>query len=264
MLTGMSLHDVEFNLRIARSRPQQCSITVGVHPYHAAEPEDEGPEYFQSLLKTVQSLLKEEPMPLAAFGELGLDYDNLKKAPKDVQIRTFRAQLDMAVSNKVDLPLFLHCRAAFADFVETIKPYMRSLPRGGLVHSFVGSKSEMQTLIGLGLHIGINGFSFRDEDTREMVKAIPLDHLQMETDAPWADIPPSSELANQFSTSVLLPPSKKKDKFEMGHMVKGRNESCTISQVACIVAGLKCISINEAARAAWTNSTEMFRLLEND
>lgn len=264
MLTGMSLHDVDFNLNIARSRPEQCFITVGVHPYHAAEPEDEGPEYFEKLLKTVQALLEERPTPLAAFGELGLDYDNLKKATKEVQIRTFKAQLDMVVSNKINLPLFLHCRAAFKDFVEIIRPYIPSLPRGRLVHSFVGSKAEMQALVDMGLHVSVNGFSFRDEDSCEMVKSIPLDKLQIETDAPWAEIPPNSELAKRCPTSASLPPSKKKDKFEMGCMVKGRNESCMISQVACIVAGLKGISVEEVAKAAWTNSTKMFRMLEDE
>lgn len=260
MLTGMSLHDVDFNLQIARSRPQQCSITVGVHPYHAAEPEDEGPEYFEKLLETVQSLLQGSSSLLAAFGELGLDYDNLRKASKDVQIRTFKAQLDMIVEHRFDLPLFLHCRASFDDFVDIIKPYIPLLPRSGLVHSFVGSKSEMQALVDMGLHISVNGFSFKDEETCEMVRSIPMDNLQIETDAPWAEIPPNSELAKRYPTSVSLPQSKKKDKFEIGYMVKGRNESCLIIQVACIVAGLKGISTDEVAKVAWVNSTTMFRM----
>lgn len=239
-------------------------MTVGVHPYHSAEPENEGPAYLQKLLETIQGLTKESPTPLAAFGELGLDYDNLGKASKDVQIRTFKAQLDMVVANHIDLPLFLHCRAAFADFIDILGPYVTKLSRGGLVHSFVGTKAEMLDLVDLGLHVSVNGFSFRDEETCEMVKATPLDRLQIETDAPWAEIPPNSELARKFPTTAKVPPAKKKDKFEVGCMVKGRNESCMISQVACIVAGLKGISVEDVAHAAWTNSTGMFRMLSED
>ena len=43
MLTGMSLHDIDFNLGIVLAKPQQCSLTAGVHPYHSAEPDNEGP-----------------------------------------------------------------------------------------------------------------------------------------------------------------------------------------------------------------------------
>lgn len=263
MLTGMSLHDVDLNLEIVRSRPELCSLTVGVHPYHAAEPENEGSLYFQTVRGRVCELVKSKPPAISAFGELGLDYDRLEKASKDVQTRTFKAQLDMAIAERFDLPLFLHCREAFDDFVTIIKPYLSSLPRKGLVHSFVGSKSQMEELVEMGLHIGVSGFSFRDETTCDMVKHVPLGYLQIETDAPWGEISPNSELAKRYiDDRFALPTRKKKDKFEMGMMVKDRNESCTIGRVAAVVAGLKGMSVKEAAEAAWSNSTEMFSLHE--
>src|SRR5699024_12095670 len=57
------------------------------------------------------------------------------------QQRAFEDQLDLAVQMK--LPLFLHVRSSCSDFIEIIKPYLPKLPRGGLVHSFAGSKDEM-------------------------------------------------------------------------------------------------------------------------
>jgi len=265
MLTGMSLQDVDFNLNIAKSRPKQCFITVGVHPYHASEPETEGLEYYERMADRVMGLLAEKPSPLAAFGELGLDYDHLNHAPKEAQIRAFKAQLDMFVSKKLHLPLFLHCRAAFDDFVEIIKPYLQDLPRRGLVHSFVGTKSQMEALVGMGFDISVNGFSFRDDHSLEMVKSIPLERLQIETDAPWGEIPASSDVAKQYLTHApALPARKKKDKFQMGCMVKDRNESCTISHVAFVVAGLKGIKVEEVTSAAWRNSTSMFFPEESD
>lgn len=259
ILTGMSLHDVDFNLAIAKLHPQQCYITVGVHPYHASEPDAEGVEYLEKMSNTISTLLKQKPCPLVAFGELGLDYDHLNHALKEVQIRTFKAQLDLVVSKKFDLPLFLHCRAAFEDFVEVIKPYLEVLPRRGLVHSFVGSKSEMETLVDMGFDISVNGFSFRDEQSLEMVRACPLNKLQLETDAPWGEIPASSDVTKRYlAKAPPLPARKKKDKFQLGCMVKDRNESCTISQVALVVAGLKGIPVTEITHAAWENSHKMF------
>lgn len=119
----------------------------------------------------------------AAFGEFGLDYDRLFLSPKDQQLKYFEAQLEVAV--QVQLPLFLHSRAAGEDFERLLAPRLPKLPKGGLVHSFTGTVEEMQHLIKLGLHIGVNGCSMKTEENLEVVKQIPLDKLQLETDGPW-------------------------------------------------------------------------------
>ncbi|KAH8890601.1 Mg-dependent DNase [Thozetella sp. PMI_491] len=262
MLTGMSLSDITFNLDIAKSRPSQCFITIGVHPYHASEPEAEL-GYLDRLTQAVQDALQLDPCPLAAFGELGLDYDRLERCPKDVQIRTFKAQLDLFVAHKWDLPLFLHCRAACDDFIATIKPYLPDLPRRGLVHSFVGTAEEMLALVEMGFDISVNGFSFKDEESLKMVSQIPLKSLQIETDAPWGEILPTSDVAKRYLVHAPpLPASKKRDKFVLGSMVKNRYESCCIDRIAYITAGLQGVTVDEIAESAWINSTRMFGLGE--
>ncbi|KAK7192939.1 hypothetical protein DPSP01_005148 [Paraphaeosphaeria sporulosa] len=264
VLTGMSPSDAQFNADIARSRPDQCSITVGVHPYHAAEPYADGSDgsaYFACMASTIAELREGSATLVSAFGELGLDYDHLEWASKDVQIQCFKDQLDLFVRGNYDLPLFLHCRAAFDDFVAVIEPYLARLPRRGLVHSFVGSSAQMAKLTDMGFDVSVNGFSFKDRESLEMVAALPLERLQLETDAPWGAIQPSSEVAKRYLVHAPpLPSSKKRDKFQMGMMVKERNESCAISQVAFVVAGVKGLSVDEVAEAAWHNSTTMFRM----
>ncbi|KAI2615784.1 Mg-dependent DNase [Hypomontagnella submonticulosa] len=261
MLTGMSLSDVPVNLAIAQSHPDQCFVTIGVHPYHAAELDAGGPGYLEKLAESIRDALALAPCPVAAFGELGLDYDRLNHAPKDVQVRAFKAQLDLFVQNEWKLPLFLHCRAAFDDFVEVIMPYLEQLPRRGLVHSFVGSVAQMNKLVELGFDISVNGFSFQNRESLDMVAAIPLERLQIETDAPWGEIRSGSEVAKRYLVNAPpLPPSKKRDKWDAACMVKERNESCTIERVAYVVAGLKDITVDEVAEAAWRNSTTMFGL----
>jgi TatD DNase family protein len=128
-----------------------------------------------------------------------------------------------------------------------------------LVHSFVGSTAQMQKLVDMGLEVSVNGFAFKDRESLEMVAAVPLDKLQLETDAPWGVIQANSEVAKRYLGNVpVLPQSKKKDKWQEGCMVKERNESCGISHVAFVVAGLKGISVEEVAKAAWQNSRRMF------
>lgn len=261
MLTGMLLSDVLVNSDIARRRREQCRITIGVHPYHAIEADEGGEQYYRDLTKTINTTLKEESGLLAAFGELGLDYDHLAAAPKEVQIRVFKKQLDMIVAEGWQLPLFLHCRAAFEDFVSILTPYLDRLPlRSGLVHSFVGTTSQMQTLVDRGLEVSVNNFSFRDSESLEMVRSIPLEKLQIETDAPWGEIQATSDVSKAYlKNATKLPYAvKKKDKFVLGEMVKERNESCKIEGVALIVAGLRGISVEEVADAAYKNSTKMF------
>ncbi|CAM1511869.1 Fc.00g093820.m01.CDS01 [Cosmosporella sp. VM-42] len=263
MLTGMSLADVAFNDEVAKSHPSQCFVTVGVHPYHAAEIDEGGQAYLDDLEQAVQKALLEDPPRITAFGELGLDYDREAHASKEVQIRAFKAQLDLFVSRGWDLPLFLHCRAAFDDFVDTIIPYLSNLPRRGLVHSFVGSAAQMGKLVELGLDVSVNGFSFKDQMSLDMVSNIPLHRLQVETDAPWGELKATSEVVKRYCVNAKpLPAAKKKDKWDSKCMMKERNESCTIERVAYIVAGLKGISVEEVADAAWKNSVAMFGLGE--
>ncbi|KAF2135270.1 uncharacterized protein K452DRAFT_354442 [Aplosporella prunicola CBS 121167] len=259
MLTGMSLADVPVNTGIAAARPPgQCFLTIGVHPYHAGEMQEGGAGYVERLAAAVREALAVRPRLLAAFGELGLDYDRLNHAGKEAQLEAFKTQLELFVNEGWDLPLFLHCRAAYDDFVEVMKPYVARLPRRGLVHSFVGSAAQMQGLLDLGLDVSVNGFSFRDAESVDMVRAVPLDRLQLETDAPWGEIKPSADVARYLVHAPSLPASRKRDKWVEGCMVKERNESCAISRVAFVVAGLKGMAVEEVAEAAWRNSVRMF------
>ncbi|KAJ5286629.1 hypothetical protein N7478_002315 [Penicillium angulare] len=265
MLTTMSLTGVEQNLQLVREFPELCKMTIGVHPYHACEiyaDHDEGSKdghntHLEQIQQLAKSLLAEISSPLAAFGEIGLDYVYLDCADKDTQKRAFRDQLELAT--QLQLPLFLHVRESTADFISILKPYLPRLPRGGLVHSFAGTKDEMLQLVELGLDISVNGISFRTDEQIEMVKYIPLDRLQLETDAPWCELSSNDTKINQFLEAARpLPPSRKHNKFILGQMVKTRNESCTIERVAFVVAGLKGVTMEEVAEAAWRNSCRMF------
>ncbi|KAL2116334.1 hypothetical protein VTJ04DRAFT_8501 [Mycothermus thermophilus] len=55
----------------------------------------------------------------------------------------------------------------------------------------------------------------------------------------------------------------KKEKWEQGAMIKGRNEPCTIERVAKIVAAIKGVSLEEVCEAAWANTVKVFGLDEN-
>ena len=121
-----------------------------------------------------------------AFGEIGLDYDRLFLSGKEQQLKYFELQLDLAV--ELQMPLFLHSRAASEDFENLLAARLPRLPKKGLVHSFTGTPEEMKRLVDLGLDVGVNGCSLKTEENLAVVKEIPLERIQIETDGPWVCI----------------------------------------------------------------------------
>lgn len=176
---------------------------------------------------------------------------------------------------------------------------LEKLEKGGVVHSFTGTSEEMRELMDLGLYIGINGCSFKTVENCAVVKEVHLDRLMIETDGPWCEVRPSHEgykyliekkkeepapENEQNGTDAAEPAKKpqkqskknqkkepevperykivKKEKWEEGAMVKGRNEPCNIERVAKIIAGIKEVSIEEVCEAAWKNTVKVFGLEE--
>lgn len=182
-----------------------------------------------------------------AFGEFGLDYDRLHFASKEQQLHAFSAQLDLATELK--LPLFLHSRAAAADFERLLAPRLPQLPKSGLVHSFTGTLDEMKRLVALGLDIGVNGCSLKTEENLAVVREIPLDRIQIETDGPWCEIRPSHAGSKFLHDAPPLPKAVKKERWTKGCMVKGRNEPVAIVHVAHVIAKVKGISVEEVCEA---------------
>jgi TatD DNase family protein len=225
-----------------------CYATVGVHPCQANH-FDKIPGSASNLLQELKDLAlrTKESGHTVAFGEIGLDYDRLFLSPKDKQLKYFEAQLDLAV--EVQLPLFLHSRAAGEDFERLLKSRLDRLPRRGLVHSFTGTIDEMQRLVDLGLDIGVNGCSMKTEENLEVVKAIPLDRIQIETDGPWCEIRPSHASSKYLDDAAPLPKAVKKERWQKGCMIKGRNEPVAIAHVAHVIARVKAISVEEVCEA---------------
>ncbi|KAL4819122.1 hypothetical protein BDW67DRAFT_173529 [Aspergillus spinulosporus] len=262
MVTGSDLEESKRAIEIAQKYPGFCYATVGVHPCQA-KLFDSFPGGPEKLLEELRSLALEakEAGHAVAFGEFGLDYDRLFLSPKEPQLKYFEAQLDLAV--EIQLPLFLHSRAASEDFEKLLAPRLEKLPKRGLVHSFTGTMEEMHRLVALGLDIGVNGCSLKTEENLEVVKAIPLERLQIETDGPWCEIRPSHASSKFLDGAPPLPKAVKKEKWQKGCMVKGRNEPVAIAQVAHVIAGIKGITVEEVCEAAWANSIKMFGLGED-
>ena len=97
--------------------------TVGVHPEHASDVTD-----VDKLFAALESV---DVTACVAVGECGLDYKFLDN--KAQQQAVFDAQIRFAQAK--ELPLYLHCRDAYEDFVALLK---RRECSHGVVHCFTG------------------------------------------------------------------------------------------------------------------------------
>ncbi|CAO1631007.1 unnamed protein product [Sympodiomycopsis kandeliae] len=300
IITGGSLHESREALQLCNVEDLVC--TVGCHPTRSGE-FDAHPKGPDGYLADLIHLLEDSAVTrqgkgrgkAVAIGECGLDYDRLHFAPKETQQRHFASQLSLAA--RFALPLFLHSRACAEDFVEILKPRISELAaaigvdagpapalpqeltaahgsgsaalRIGVVHSFTGSMEEMKQLVDLGLFIGVNFCSMKTEENLVVVKAIPLDRLMIETDAPWCEPRPSHASAayvKQFESqhpdlaTLYNPPAVKKEKHGPGKVVKGRCEPSFVGSVAGVIAVLKGLGICEVAAVTERNTRWLFGL----
>ena len=248
MVTGSDLTESKNAIKLAEDYPALCYATVGVHPCASKsfEKHQDGPD---ALLAELKKLAQEsrDAGTATAFGEIGLDYDRLHFCDKETQLLYFQKQLDIACD--LGMPLFLHSRAAASDFENLLKERLDQLPKRGVVHSFTGTLEEMQNIIALGFDVGINGCSMKTEDNIAVVKEVPLERLQIETDGPWCEMRPSQASAKFTKHAPPLPKAVKKEKWSAECMVKGRNEPCTITHVAHAIAGSKGLPVEEVCEA---------------
>ncbi|GAA5869631.1 hypothetical protein JCM8547_005090 [Rhodosporidiobolus lusitaniae] len=269
LLTGDCLEGSKEVLALAKEH-KGLYTTVGCHPCRATEM-DKYEGGVEAYIEALSKVIEENRDRAVAVGECGLDYDRLFHAPKEDQLKNFPPQLELA--SKYDLPLFLHSRAAHSDLVRLLKEHGK--PVRGVVHSHTGTAEEALELISMGFYIGINGCSLRAQENIECVKQLPLDHLMVETDAPWCSIRPTHASAPYLATlsfseehkhlkELYIPPEKKKEKWVEGCMVKGRNEPCTTGQVAWVVAQLKGVSVEEVEEVTRKNTLALFKGMKEE
>jgi TatD DNase family protein len=173
LAVGCTLTDSQLGVEMA-ARHNDVWASIGLHPH-------EGAQYVHNA-RSLQQFRDLATKPrVVAIGEIGLDYHYMHSTKED-QHKLLRFQLDLAVEH--DLPLIFHVREAFEDFWHIFDEY-KGLR--GVVHSFSSGRKDLEDALSRGLYIGLNGimtFTKSDEQLAA-AKAIPLEKLLLETDAPF-------------------------------------------------------------------------------
>lgn len=124
----------------------------------------------------------------------------------------------------------------------------------GVVHSFTGSREELDKILELDLYVGINGCSLKTEENLEVLKHVPLDRLMLETDSPYCEIRNSHKSSHLVKTKFV---AKTKDKKKPDQLVKGRNEPCKIVEVLEVVSAILEVDPEELSKTVYETSMKI-------
>ncbi len=154
---------------------------IGVYPHEA--------RCYNDALEEKMHKLYTDNDRVVAIGEIGLDY-YYDGCPGDIQRDVLNRQL--ALAERLDAPVSLHCRDAAGDMMEILSAHKVR----GVMHCYSGSVETARELLKMGLYFGIGGsLTFKNNvKGPQVVEMLPMDRILLETDAPYlAPIPKRGE-----------------------------------------------------------------------
>lgn len=199
-----------------------CS--VGTHP-HDAGLEDERAVTLDQLVALANSEDK-----IIGIGESGLDYfyDN---SPRADQEESFRKHIRACLAT--DLPLIVHARDADEDIIRVIRSENPDKKLRGVMHCFSSGPKLAEEALEEGFYISFSGIVTFKKSTelQDIAKAVPLNRILVETDAPF------------------LAPMPYRGKT---------NEPAFVTHTGDFVSGLKNVDTDTMAKTTTTNFFTLF------
>ena len=216
---GIDSSYTERMFSLKENYPSDVFVMMGLHPTSVKE-------NVKSELQHVKDWIDKKSF--VAIGEIGIDlyWDKTFLAE---QQEAFKLQIQWA--KQKNIPIVIHCRDAFDEIFEILE-----LEKGpnlyGIFHCFTGTLAQAKKAISYNMKLGIGGVAtFKNGKIDTFLNQIPIQHIVLETDAPY------------------LSPSPHRGK---------RNESSYITYVIEKLATIYKLSFNEIANITTENSKEVF------
>jgi TatD DNase family protein len=210
-------------LALSKKFPGHCFPMIGLHPTSVKA------NYLEELA-VVEKELKVNRSSYYAIGEVGIDLYWSQEFEGN-QTAAFTRQLDLAIA--YDLPVIIHTRNSFDEAVKVIAEKNNPAIRG-IFHCFGGNLEQAHKAISLGFLLGIGGvITYKNSGLQKVVEDIDLDHLVLETDAPF------------------LPPVPHRGQ---------RNESTYIPIIAAKIAEIKHTDVKTVAEITTQNACTLFQV----
>ncbi len=217
--------DIESSIQAVElaERYPDLYAAVGIHPHDASRVTE---NCYEIIIKLAGSSKK-----VVAIGEIGLDFYR-DRSPRPDQEQVFRRFIRIA--KDLELPVIIHDRDAH-ERVMTILTEEQAAKTGGVLHCFSGDMEMAKDCIDMGFYISIPGtVTYHNSHTlHEVVKAVRIEHLLIETDAPYLSPVP--------------------------HRGK-RNEPAFVRFAAEKIAEIKGLSLEDVARITTVNTERLFRI----
>jgi TatD DNase family protein len=212
---------INIMLACEQNYPDICMPMMGLHPCYVTD-------YAQHELDAVHQNLQQRQW--CAIGEIGLDYYWDTTFVQEQQ-QAFSQQMQWAID--YNLPIVVHSRESTQDCINMIKPFVAKGLKG-VFHCFSGNVQEAKQLVDLGFYLGIGGvLTYKKSGLDAVVKEISMEHLLLETDAPYlAPVP---------------------------HRGK-RNEVSFMLEVAKTLVTIKEVSLQQVDEITTANAIELFKL----
>lgn len=221
VVVGFNEKNIPIAIELAETY-ETIYLAVGWHPKEAIY-------YKERHLQWIEELT--EHPKVVAVGEMGLDY-HWDTSPKDVQKEIFRQQIRIA--KNANLPIIIHNREATEDTIEILKEE-NAKEVGGIMHCYSDTTEYIDECLAMDFYISLAGpVTFKNATTpKEVAKAVPLDRLLIETDAPY------------------LAPHPHRGK---------RNEPAYVALVAEEIAKLRGLTLQELGEITKENAFKVFGL----
>ena len=224
LCVSVNLPDFPQVLAMAEKNPHVFA-SVGVHPDYEDTPEP----------SVAQLVALADHPKIVAIGETGLDYFRLTG---DLEWQRERFRVHIRASRATGKPLIIHTRAASADTIRIMQEEGAGTDAGGaggVMHCFTESIEVARAAIAMGFYISFSGIvTFKSaKDLQAVARAVPLESMLIETDAPYlAPVP------------------------HRGRM----NEPGLVRHVAEFLASLNDVPVEEIGRATTENFFRLFKM----
>lgn len=197
-------------------------VTIGFHPSEASFTTDDDLVFLETKLQEKKVI---------GIGEIGLDYHYGKENILQ-QKNLFMKQLELAA--RYHLPVVIHSRDATRDTIDILKKFPDVI---GDIHCFSGSVETAKEYISMGYYLGIGGVvTFKNSNLYQVVSAVGLDHILLETDSPY------------------LTPEPYRGK---------KNSSKYIPFIAQKISNILDVSLDEVSKKTLFNTNSLFDLKDN-
>lgn len=221
-LPNIDLDSVPLMQSLQSDYPENCFMMMGLHPGSVDAQVEE-------VLQKVKAYL-DDGSEYFAVGEIGMDL-YWDKSFKSQQEYAFREQIKWAKERA--LPIVIHCREAFDEIFEILDE-VNDDQLFGIFHCFTGNSEQAQHILNYGgFKLGIGGvLTFKNSGLDKTISQIDLEHLVLETDAPY------------------LAPTPHRGK---------RNEPAYLMKVAEKLSEIKSVDLEKVAEITSANAQLIFK-----